>query len=295
MIFSGQEKTELYARLENEGEDAVRENLAQRIYGKDKEVLVREWLRRKEAKRRDTKDSKLVSAIERQKTEISLKIFEKKTPLWVTFLTLLLATCAGYNGCVANRRANEANLIAKSSLDISNEVHKTKDIPRLTVSPLGAQFYIPTNPEVPGQVKIDMSAIIENLSETPAREVALNFETKDWYGHKTSLFEIYKSANHPIPYILSLPKTSRMTYPSYAPDAPAGGLQGYLNQDKPFKLKLTLSWEDTNDKKYVYVGFYDLKSAPLPDGNYRLYFQPLSTYDSVKDGEAAWAYTQQEL
>ena len=148
---------------------------------------------------------------------------------------------------------------------------------------------------MPGQVKIDMSAVIENLSETLARQVSLNFETRDWYDHKTSLFEIYKAAKYPIPHILSLPKSSRIIYPSYAPDAPAGGLQGYLSQDKPFKLKLTLSWKDANDKKYVYVGFYDLKSAPLPDGSYKLYFQPLNTYDSVKDGEAAWNYAQQEL
>ena len=66
-------------------------------------------------------------------------------------------------------------------------------------------------------------------------------------------------------------------------------------QDKPFKLKLTLSWKDTNGNKYVYVGFYDLKSAPRPDGNYMLYFQPVSTYDSVKDGQIAWDYAKQEL
>ncbi len=295
MILSEEEKAKLYAQLEKDGEERVRENLGQSVYGENKAALVREWLRKKEERRRDDRGTKLVSAIERQRTEISLKIFEKKTPLWVTCLTLLLAVWAGCNGYVANHRVDEANRIAKSSLDIASEAHKTRDIPRLTVSPLGAQFYTPEYPEVPGQVKINMSAIIENLSETPARQVALNFETRDWYDHKTSLFEIYKAAKHPIPHMLSLPKSSRVTYPSYAPDAPAGGLQGYLSQDKPFKLKLTLSWKDTNDKKYVYVGFYDLKSALLPDGSYMLYFQPLNTSDSVKDGEAAWTYAQQEL
>jgi len=199
------------------------------------------------------------------------------------------------SGCNANRIAGkstviaqEANDIAEESLVIAREVHKSKDIPRLVAHPLGVRFYVPSNPEVPGQVKIDMSAIIENLSETDARHVSINFETLDWYDHPTSLFEIYKERNHPVPHILSLPKGSRFIYPSYAPDAPSSGETGYLGQDKPFKLKLSVYWKDINEKEYVHVGVYDLKAAPLPDGRNMLYFNPIETFDSVKDGDVAW-------
>jgi len=195
----------------------------------------------------------------------------------------------------ANTYAKDANIVAKKSYDISNEIFKSKEIPRLVVSPLSAEFYVPEDPEVSGQVKINLAAIIENLSEVTAREIAINFETEDWYGHKTSLFDIYKTAQRPIPHILSLPKNSRLLYPSYAPDAPSTGEHGFVNQEKPFKLKLTLYWKDVNSKEYVYVGFYDLKSSRLPNSKNQLYFQPINTYDSIKDTDEAWDYAKQSL
>ena len=188
----------------------------------------------------------------------------------------------------ANTLSKEANKTAEKSFDIADKIYKSKDIPRLITFPVSAEFYTPDKPEVPGQVKINISAIIENLSEVSAREISINFETEDWYGHKTNLFDIYKETNLPIPHFLSLPKNSRLLYPSYAPDAPASGESGFVAQDKPFKLKLILYWKDINDEKYVYVGFYDLKSTRLPNDENRLYFQPIDTYDNIKDGDIAW-------
>ncbi len=213
--------------------------------------------------------------------KVIVTVLQKKTPLWVTILTIILAALAVWNGIKANQ--------------LARKTYTAEHIPRLIVSPLTVRFYPPDVPETAGQVKIEISPIIENVSEAAAREVTLNFETKDWYGHKTSLFKIYEEAKHPVPHILSLPKNSRMVYPSYTPDAPASGLAGFLNQEKPFDLKLTLSWKDVDGKEYVYVGFYILKNAPLPAGEQRLYFQPLSTYDSVKDGELAWKNAKHEL
>jgi hypothetical protein len=223
---------------------------------------------------------------------IVVKVLKEGTPKWVTILTIALAAWGVSNGCNANRIANQsaataetANHIANQSLTIAREVHQAKDIPRLVAHPLDARFYVPTNPEAPGQVKIDMGAIIENLSETDARHVSINFGTLDWYDHRTSLYEIYKERKHPCPIILSMPKGSRFVYPPYAPDAPSSGESGYVNQDKPFKLKLSVYWKDINEKEYVRVGVYDLKAASRPDGKNRLYFQPIETFDSVKDGE----------
>ena len=99
----------------------------------------------------------------------------------------------------------------------------------------------------------------------------------------------------PIPHILSIPKNSRLFYPSYAPDAPASGEEGFVNQDKPFKLKLCVYWKDINEKEYVCVGFYDLKFTTLPNNENQLYFQPLSFYDSIKDGDKAWDYEEKVL
>jgi len=195
----------------------------------------------------------------------------------------------------ANKYAKEANEIAKKSYDISNEIYKAKEIPRLVARPISAKFYSPETPEAPGQVKINISAMIENLSESNARDIAINFETKDWYDHKTSLFNIYKEANRPIPHISSLPKNSQLFYPSYAPDAPSTGEQGFIGQDKSFKLKLTLYWKDINNKEYVYVGLYDLRSAPLPNNETQLYFQPINTFDNIKDGEIAWEQAKKDL
>jgi len=213
----------------------------------------------------------------------------------VSIIGILVAQEANRYSEEANGYSKEANKIAKESYTISNEIFKTKAIPRLIVFPMEAKFYTPENPEAPGQVKINLSAMIENLSETNAMQVAINFETKDWYEHKTNLFNIYKEAHGPTPHILSLPKNSRLFYPSYAPDAPASGESGFLNQNKPFKVKITLYWKDINDNEYVYVGFYDLKSAPLPNNENRLYFQPVSTYDSVNDGDLAWEYAKKSL
>lgn len=79
----------------------------------------------------------------------------------------------------ANRLSKKANETAKKSFDIADKIYKSKDIPRLIASPVSAKFYVPEKPEAPGQVKINISAIIENLSEVSAREVSINFETED--------------------------------------------------------------------------------------------------------------------
>lgn len=200
----------------------------------------------------------------------------------------IIALFSLHNSCRSTRIAENATSVAEKSYKLSETIYKSKDIPRLIAAPLGAEFFIPAKPEVEGQVKISISAVIENLSEVSARDVSLNFETEDWYGHKTNLFQIYKEAKMPVLHFMTLPKNSRILYPSYAPDAPASGEQGFIQQEKPFKLKLTLEWSDINNKKYVYVGFYNLKHSLLPSKQVVLYFQPLNTYDSVKDGRIAW-------
>lgn len=204
-----------------------------------------------------------------------------------------IAALALFNSCQNTKLAQKANSQAEKSYALSEAIYNSKDIPRLIVAPLGAEFFTPDKPEVAGQVKINISAIIENMSEVGAKDVSLNFETEDWYGHKTNLFQIY--AKMPIPHFLTIPKNSRLLYPSYAPDAPSSGEQGFIQQEKPFKLKLTLGWKDINNKKYVYVGFYNLKSSLLLNKQAVLYFQPLNTYDSVKDGKIAWEYAEKGL
>ncbi len=215
------------------------------------------------------------------------KVFvEKKTPLGITIAATLLTAFLGIwgirNGCTANETASK-------SFKINEEIYKAREIPRLVVSPLNVQFYTPEKPQVPGQEKIDISAVFENLSDVPAREISLNFETEDWFGHPTSLFQIYREQKAPIPHIFSLPKGQKLVYPSYAPDIPAAGESGFIQQNKPFRLKLVLHWKDVNDRKYVYVGFYTLKPSPWGD-RHLFYFQPLNAYDSVKDDDTAWKY-----
>lgn len=209
-----------------------------------------------------------------------------------TAISVLVAIAIGLFSYKVSQEANEiarkANETAQASYNIANEVYKSKDIPRLKASPLQARFYVPDKPEAAGQVKINFGVVIENLSETNAKDISINFETEDWYGHKTNLFNIYKEAGMPVPHILTLPKNSNVFYPSYAPDAPASGEAGFLAQDKPFKLKISLYWQDINDAKYVQVGFYELKGTRTPNAEALLYFQPLSNYDSVNDGAKAW-------
>lgn len=213
----------------------------------------------------------------------------------VAIIPTIIAVLALFNSCQNTKLAQKANAQAEKSYVLSEAIYNSKDIPRLIVAPLGAEFFIPDKPEVVGQVKINISAIIENMSEVSAKDVSLNFETEDWYGHKTNLFQIYRDTKMPIFHFLTIPKNSRLLYPSYAPDAPSSGEQGFIQQEKPFKLKLTLEWKDINNKKYVYVGFYNLKSSLLPNKQVVLYFQPLNTYDSVKDGEIAREYAEKGL
>jgi len=198
-------------------------------------------------------------------------------------------------GAETKRIAVEANQIAQKAYTVSSDIYKSKEIPRLKATPLSAKFYIPENPEAKGQVKINFSALIENLSEAIAREVSINFETEDWYGHKTSLYEIYKNSKRPIPHILTFPKNSSMLYPSYAPDAPSAGEQGFVSQDKPFRIKITVYWKDVNSKEYIYVGYYDLKYVILPNNEYQLYFQPIANYDSINDGDLAREYAIKKI
>lgn len=227
---------------------------------------------------------------------MGIKQFFKSKNIQSAFIAAVIAAVISTIGILVNYNlVKESNALAKEANNISKEIFKSKNIPRVIASPISAKFYIPEQPEVPGQVKINISAMIENLSEVNAREVAINFETKDWYEHKTSLFDIYKESNMPILHILSLPKNSRILYPSYAPDAPSSGEDGFVNQNKPFKVKITLYWKDINNKEYVYVGLYDLKSTILPNNERQLYFQPINTYDSVKDKNLAWDYAKKTL
>lgn len=194
----------------------------------------------------------------------------------------------------SNKTAKLALAEAKKTFNLYNDIYKLKEIPRLQVYPIGAKFYIPTKPEVPGQVKIAIGAMIESHSEANAKDIAINFETRDWYNHHTSLFQIYKDAKQPIPHIASLAGGTKLPYPSYAPDAPASGEAGYISQDKPFLLKLTLYWKDNNNKEYSYVAFYKLEYNRLYDGLY-LYFSRIEDYDSVNDGKKAFEYAEKSL
>lgn len=201
----------------------------------------------------------------------------------------------------ASLKAGKANTIAKSALaetkkmnKIYEDIYKLKDIPRLEVYPIGAEFYVPIKPEVPGQVKINIGVVIENHSEANAKSIAINFETRDWYNHPTSLFQIYGDAGQPIPHIASLAGGTKFLYPSYVPDAPASGEAGYISQDKPFLLKLTLRWKDNNNKKYSYVAFYKLEHSRLID-KVHLYFSQIEDYDSVNDGHKAFEYAEKSL
>ncbi len=195
----------------------------------------------------------------------------------------------------------ESNRIAKEALDESkktstlyNDIYKQKEIPRLEVYPTNVDFYIPDSPEVAGQVKIKIGTVIKNLSEANAKGISLNIETMDWYDHYTNWLDIYKNNKLPIPHIASLPKNADLIYPSYIPDAPASGKNGYINQDKPFLSKLTLSWKDNNNKEYVYVAFYKLDYSRLID-NVFLYFSRIEDSDSVIDGQKAWDYAKLNL
>ena len=217
----------------------------------------------------------------------------KKFLTRVTMQAALISAIVSAIGIVVNYSLiTQANDTAAKALKISDDIYKSKEIPRLKATPLHAYFYTPTAPEAPGQVKINISAMIENLSEVSAREASINFETEDWYGHKTDLFDIYKQSKMPIPHILTIPKNSQIFYPSYSPDAPASGLDGFLSRNKPFKVKVVIYWKDINDKRYVQVGFYTLESGDLPNGEKLLYFQPVEIYDSVTDNDKAWQYAK---
>ena len=236
---------------------------------------------------------------------IRIRFLNENTPRWVAITTIVIAIYGACQGRIANDRADKANSLAKSandiaeqsnivsqrSLAITDEIHRSREIPRLVASPSGVRFYFPKNPETPTQAKIDISAIFVNFSDVSARSVALNFETLDWDNppHPTSLFQIYRERKHPIPHLLKFAGGAQMIYPSYSPDVPNAGEAGFLAQDKPFRLKLALHWDDVNDKKYVWVGFYTLEHAPFGERQ-QLYFQPEEAYDSVKDGAVAWKY-----
>lgn len=194
----------------------------------------------------------------------------------------------------ANEIARAALNESKKTADLYSDIYKQKDIPRLEVYPISVKFYIPDKPEVPGQIKISIGTIIKNLSEANAKDISLNLETKDWYDHYTNWFNIYKDAKLPIPHIASLAKNTEIIYPSYAPDTPSAGEDGYVNQDKPFLLKITLSWKDNNNKEYVYVAFYRLEHSRLVNDIF-LYFSKIEAYDSVIDGRKAWEESEISL
>lgn len=199
------------------------------------------------------------------------------------------------------RSTKEVAKIAKDALNeskkmstLSSDIYKQKEIPRLEAYPINVDFYSPTNPEAEGQVKIKIGTIIKNLSEANAKGISLNIETKDWYDHYTNWLDIYRDNKLPIPHIASLPKNTDLMYPSYIPDAPASGKNGYISQGKPFLSKLTLYWKDNNNKEYVYVAFYRLDFSRLID-NVFLYFSRIEEHDSVIDGQKAWDYAKLSL
>ena len=197
--------------------------------------------------------------------------------------------------------AKKANEIAQTALDESkktvafyNDISKQKDIPRLEAYPISVGFYTPDKPEAAGQVRIHIGTIIKNLSEANAKHISLNLETKDWYGHCTNWFEVYKSYKFPIPKITSLAKNADLIFPSYTPDAPSSGEAGYVSQEEPFVLKITLSWQDNNNREYVYVAFYKLEYSRLADKVF-LYFSKIEDYDSVLNSQKALEYANKSL
>jgi len=241
---------------------------------------------------------------------LRIKIINEKTPFWVTGVTLIIAGLGLRIGCVANEQsltatiaakdanviseeanqiAGEANQTAQKALNITEDAHKRKDLPRLVVYPWKVRFL--TLKEL-GQVKIDMSAVYENVGEVTAKDVTLNFETKDWYNHKTSLFQVHKDQNKPVRPLISMPRSSRVFYPSYAPDVPAGGSGEFIQRDGPFTLKLVLRWKDVNDIEYVYVGVYALRQGGIAPQEY-FYFEPVHTFDSVNDGDVTWQFAEE--
>ncbi len=217
------------------------------------------------------------------------------TPKWFTILTAICAIagiCLAYE---ANKLATEANKIAHDTEARSINLYKAKELPRLIPYPLNPRFYVPTNPEVPGQVRFDMGVVMQGQNDTTSLNARLNIETRDWTGFKTNLHEISKAQGIPNPVFSSISRNSPVIYPSYSPDAPASGAAGFVNQDKPFKVKLVLEWEDVNREKYLYVGFWDLKHAALPDKKYLFYFTPTENYESVLDGQIAWQEAKRDL
>ncbi|GEM_PF-5216571 len=209
-------------------------------------------------------------------------------------ITVIGFIITGIFSCQANRLSKEALKLSKDNASFINDITKLKDLPRLEVYPIGVQFYTPTPQEVPGQVKIAINTHIKNLSEANAKAIALNIETKDWFDHYTNWFDVYKEINLPIPHIASLGPNTELPYPGYAPDAPNSGEAGYISQANPLLLKLTLYWNDNNNKKYVYVAFFKLNYSRLSNGNY-LYFAKIESYDSVIDSDKAWTFSKKSL
>ncbi len=96
---------EVYAELDEIGEDEVRTRLARRIYGGSREPLVEEWLRRKEQERNDSSEREQI-AIAREAAAAARDSADA-------------ARDSAAEAKEANRFAKQANTIAKIAIAVA--------------------------------------------------------------------------------------------------------------------------------------------------------------------------------
>lgn len=127
----------------------------------------------------------------------------------------------------------------------------------LSVHPGKFTVYHPTKPQVPGQTKARIEAVTQAKNSNLAKNVEIIFTILDDGTGRTA-----DSKEWDIEVGQKAPKQT-MIYPdkqitTWTPDVPNDMKPIALNRKNPFKLKLTLFWQDIDDTNHQVVSFSEL-------------------------------------
>jgi len=153
----------------------------------------------------------------------------------------------------------------------------SKEEVKLDIEPLEFIFYKPEKPEVEGQTKSKITALVRNRSNELARDIKFNFIIDDGTGRIVSSKEWNRFMGYDEKTFNLYP--NNMAFLSWTPDMPSR--QFYINnRDKFIKLTIVLDWTDSSNQKYHAENVSEIK---YNEDNNNFYFNVIkASYHKLK-------------
>lgn len=139
-------------------------------------------------------------------------------------------------------------------------------MPNLVVKPIVFKPYAPSPPQVPGQYKAEIVIALVLKNNKIANNIRVKFDIEDGTDRKVNS-EDWDVIAKQKPLILS------MVYPdaksvSWTPDIPNGIKEIARNREKPFILRILVTWENMQGDCYKLMSYSELRYNENMDSYY---------------------------